>query len=347
MFKNILGLVVCPYCHRNLTIVKLLTSDSAIFSCLCDQYPLVEGILYMKKDEVKKKLINKIVRRQGYLHLFAFSFQAHLFFRLIVFKIAIIFLSFKKMINFIILLGFPKEFAKYILSRNYMPSFFLGLLSFDLIDRSDTVLEIGCAMGQFLPFFYNHCRPSNLISIDKDFFSLYLAKNYFAKKNATLICFDLSIGFPIKKKSIDNFFIVDTLHYIKDLGLFLKNLRNISKSSAEGAIIHTLNIQVDSPHPCYKRRPSYLMRELKVNGFKNINILSNVNLWDQLNKSEKITLSKEKNINMTDVFNIIFTKRKVLKFNYFYQQLLKNTEVDYYQDAYLGKQVGSLSNKVY
>jgi len=334
MFKKISDLIVCPYCHKNLIFVKKFALESAIFSCRCTKYPLVEGILYLKRDNIRQKLINKIVRSKNYLYFFSFSFRSRLLFKFVGFKFISTFLNFKNLIKFITLLGFPIKFVKYVRLRNRIPSFFLSLLSFDLI-RPGITLDIGCAMGQFLPFIYKHCNPKNFIGIDRDFFNLCIAKKYFAKNNTILICCDVDKGLPIKNKSVSNFFVTDTLHYIKNINSFLKDLRNASKNNAEGAIIHTLNTNVDSPPPCYGRRPIDITKVLKNNGFKDINILSNLNLWNQLNKSSKIIIDNERNINKAYVYNILFTKRGSLVFSHDYQKLLKKTKINFYQDKYL------------
>lgn len=328
--------ITCPLCRTNLKKIKKYKSGDLLYRCSCSTYPQIEGIFYLKKDRLNKQLINNLESGKPYLHFFSFSLISRAIFKLISIKPLAKWLGFNNFIRLLTLLGYNRSYAKYIINRPRMPSFFLSLLFFGLIkNKKSRVVDIGCGVGRMLPYISKMASPEHIVAIDKDFFSLYIARMFFAGKNIKLVCCDIEQGLPLKKNSFDNFFVSDTLHYVKSLDLFLNNLKLALKIPAEGAVIHTLNRNERGLPNSLRRSPSEIGSLLKKNGFNDYFFISNKKIWSGLSKNNIIPFDRDRNVKNEPVFNIVFSRKKFLDFGKRNRLVLKNTEVNYYQDRYI------------
>jgi SAM-dependent methyltransferase len=327
--------IICPHCHKALKKIKKYSNNSALYRCSCLIYPQIENILYLKNDQIRIKLINCLKTGKNFLHYFSFSLISKVFFRLFPIKIIIKNLGYRRFIKLLALIGYSRGWAKYLLDRRNIPSYILGNAFLNLINnKKHLVLDIGCSTGSFLPGLYKHSFPKNIVAIDYDFLNLYIARFCFAKDETVLICYDANYTLPFKPKTFNNIYIIDTLHYIKNIQFFVKNLKIITKDNFEGAIVHTLNTDNKKTLFTYRRKPEKVRRLLKKSGFTNMYYISNSSLWKQLIKDNRINLYNEPNINEKPVYNVIFTKKKTIKLS---SNIFKKTVINYYQDGYLNQ----------
>jgi hypothetical protein len=240
--KN-LNYIICPKCLTSLKIDKKIDDDNYILNCRCNLYPLTSGIIYMKNDKVKNKLINKILNKKNFLYLFSFSSFSNFLFRFKLFENILFSLNFLLFLKVIKILGYNKKYAFYLSQRKKLPSFLLFLLLLNIIDKKNsTIIDLGCGVGQLIPYYNYKNKLENVIGIDKDYFSLYTLRKYFVKKDTLLICYDFEKNIPLKSNSIDYFFMTDGFYNIKNKKKFIKQLVEISKNrTLRGAIIQMLS----------------------------------------------------------------------------------------------------------
>ncbi len=327
-------IIICPYCQKSLKKIKKYPNHSSLYQCSCLIYPQIESIIYLKNDSLRTKLINCLINNKEYLHYFSFSFASRVIFQLFPIKFVIKITGYRLFLKFLVFVGYNKGWTKYLLNRSNIPSFILAKLFLNLIkDKKSLILDIGCGTGNLLPYIYKHTFQKNIIAIDKDFLSLFIAKFCFAKSKTILICCDVNNTLPFKSHTFDNVFIIDTLHYIKNSQIFFKNLKNVVKNNFEGAIIHTLNADKNQSFFEYKKQPRHLKKILLKSGFTNFKFISNIYLWKNLINSGKVNL-KNDNVNKKSVYNVVFTKKKTIALP---KKDFKKATVNYYQDKYLAK----------
>jgi len=323
--------IICPNCFSSLKINKKIDNDNYILNCRCNLYPLTSGIIYMKNDKVKNKLINKISHNKNFLHLFSFSLISNFLFRLKLFKNLLFSLNFAFFLRIITFLGYDKKYAFYISQRKNLPSFFLFLLSLSIIDKKNSlILDLGCGIGQLLKYYIYKTRPNNIIGIDKDFFSLYIARKYFTKKNILLICCDLEKNIPLKPNSIDYFFMTDKFKKKKKKKKFIKKLIEISKTKIlKGAIIQMLSKKANTYKEYYTENQKNIKKIIKSTNQSNFFIVSSSYLWKNLKNNNLIKLINDYK---KRVYNIFFTDKKYIFLEKPFLLLFKKTRINFYQD---------------
>ena len=111
------SLITCPYCHVNLTLEKQpIPLDYGLAHCKCSKYPVIEGIVYMKSQNIKTVVDGVKTKkfRNTYTHLLEFSFSSKLFFYFTYsFRFLFKFIGFKNFIRLLTFFSFPKDWATY------------------------------------------------------------------------------------------------------------------------------------------------------------------------------------------------------------------------------------------
>jgi ubiquinone/menaquinone biosynthesis C-methylase UbiE len=322
--------IVCPKCLKSLKIYKKIDKNNYILKCLCDFYPLTWGIIYMKNDKLKNKLINKILNKKNFLYLFSFSLFSNFLFRFKLFENILFSLNFLLFLKVIKILGYDKKYAFYLSQRKKLPSFFLFLLLLNIIDKKNsTIIDLGCGVGQLIPYYKYKNKLENVIGIDKDYFSLYTLRKYFVKKDTLLICYDLEKNIPLKSNSIDYFFMTDGFHNIKNKKKFIKQLVEISKNrTLRGAIIQMLSKRADTYKTYHTESQKNIEKFLLSNKQSSFYFTSSSYLWKNLeNKKIKLINEYKKRI-----YNIVFTNKKYIYLEKPFLLLLKKTKINFYQD---------------
>lgn len=216
-----ISLLQCPYCHTALKVDFLLPDRPgyATVHCDCDTYPVIEGIVYLRKNapQLGQKAVELL--RAGK------SNEA----------LRILFSEERKLTRFLytVLLGFPlslrgfirswklvvpgsKAWQNYLLHREKRVSFILSAATLSFIQDSGVVTDIGCGTGHFLNKAAQIHPSSQLIGIDGSFPLLYLAKRFFLKKNldrCLLVCADIDSGIPLKDETSTSVFCNDAFMY--------------------------------------------------------------------------------------------------------------------------------------
>lgn len=343
MFNN--KLIICPKCLTLLfTNKELHVEGYAILSCECDEYPMIAGVIYMKKTG-KKKTLNYLKHNKfnaALVNLISFSLRSRIFFKLTLnFNFIYKLLGFRNFFTLLSFFSLSEEWVKYLKKRQRIPSFFLSLFSLGLIKKKNSVLVDLCTgTGNLLPFVYDHTKPKNLLCIDRSFLNLYLAKLFFSKSATSFICADVDKNLPIKSQSAELVHIADGFHYLKKKYDVLKEIYRILKKNGNLAIIHTLNISTPKNQYATGTSPKKLKSDSDKAGFKKTCFISNELIWSKLLLQKKLTLTQDHSISDSYAYNMFAAKKalpKQLTFKKKYANLLANSRIDYYQDPILLK----------
>ncbi|MFN4212836.1 MAG: hypothetical protein ACK4FL_02635, partial [Microgenomates group bacterium] len=318
-----------PYCLKSFKLIKT-TNTYSLIKCSCDVFPLIDNkILYLKKNLIKKKLLAKITNDELFLHLFAFSKRSSFLFRLKIINKLLKKLTTYQLIKILTWLGYNKNYSKYILERERLPSFYISLILSKLINKNLPIIDFGCGFGHYLKKLN---KKELKIGIDKDFLSLYFNSN-FSDKNSCFICFDFDgYNLPFKKNSINQFIFIDGLYSIKNHFAFFSNLKKILLKPYNGFITQILNINAKTfktYHLCSPNNLKIILKKLRFNGF---NIISSAKILVSLIDNKKEIIFDKKDINNPKVYNIIFTNKKIIKVDKKILKLFKKIGINYYQD---------------
>jgi len=259
---NSIERLFCPYCGFQLKIQKVLSEGidaNAIVKCECYRYPIIEGILILKKgstvknavrlmerNELSKALINLIeVGPQGgdvIDHISLSLDQASHEMLGITTPFHRLWLIYKKMTSRPLLekttkLTFFaaidslkwKSWGNYLKFRFSSPDFVAALPLIHLIKQThSTILDIGCGAGHSSFIIAKHIPEERIICADKTFINLYLAKKFFVK-NASFICLDANNPLPFTNESFSSIFCLDAFHYVISKRLLAKEFKRTLK----------------------------------------------------------------------------------------------------------------------
>src|SRR3989344_6623029 len=81
------NLLICSYCKSVLKIVKIdRRKTNGILKCKCDEYPVVSGIIYLRKTNRINKAIVDLIKKEklvkALVALLSFSLSSKVFFTL-------------------------------------------------------------------------------------------------------------------------------------------------------------------------------------------------------------------------------------------------------------------------
>ena len=166
MQKWNIGVLHCVHCKAKF-FIKVSSKNFSIVGCSCREYPLVEGILYLYKDNLRKRAL-KNLKRGDYkkaaitlidqrrrlsipiTYLFFpnyFSELVESFLKKSLYQI----LGFKRVVSILTLFSYPKPWVAYIKNREKMPSFWTSYLAASLLKKdSQKVIDVGCGTGLIL-----------------------------------------------------------------------------------------------------------------------------------------------------------------------------------------------------
>lgn len=282
--KNNDTVFICKFCNSK--IKKNPYTD--IYKCKCFEYPSVDGILYLIKNQKAQKAVgflekgNKVFALLTLLDIHPKLSIPVLFFSKTGFWR---FLGFKISMQILTIFGYPKSWVNYLLRRNDDLSFNLGKKSVRLLAKG-RVLDFGSGVGQLLPFIRSSVGRSEIYALDNSMLSLYISKYFFSDDKTVLVCADATYGLPFATSSLENIIACDCLHDIKNKEPFIKEVIRLVRKTGKLMIIHTINASKTRFKGFYGT-PEYVFRNgLKSGGFKKIFVYENSHLFKILSNSK-------------------------------------------------------------
>jgi len=326
----------CPYCKKAFT--KFLNKGfGGILSCSCGDFPVVDGIFYLKKDNLQKRAV-ELLKKGKFLkaRLTLLSLRKRMtppVILLLLFpKLTREIFGFENFIRVLRLFSYDNSWSWYLINRRRIPSYFLALSALSLIRKNDIVVDIGCGAGHFLPEIAKKTKASNVYGIDGSFFSLFLARNFFADEKSLLICSDIEKCVPQGDKNVDFILCTDTFHYLRNKEPFLKEIERVTSLKGTASILN--NLSVERLRDIRGTAPWLLQRTLKSHKF-NYSYYSDESLWHLINSKISVDLNitdKAEVLKNTDIYNFFVTRgmfKRKLSLGISDFELLKRTPIFY------------------
>jgi len=287
------GELRCVYCQRPFKEFTKV-GNSEILKCDCSEYPLVSGILYLKKDRVCKEAVECLKKGQEEkaltsllnlrfllllpIYLLFISKTMAEFSKFFFKKPLHLLLGFGNIIRLLTLFSLDKKWAWYLINRRKIPSYYYSLLTIGMVrEKTDKLVDIGCGTGQVLKEFEKRVNEGNLVGIDFSFLNLFLARKFFVGNKTLLVYTDVEKGIPLQDSSVNIVHANDTFHYINSKREFVKESFRTLKRGGILAILQTLK---DPQENILGISSKSLKKILKSQGFKNMNFYSNATVLD-------------------------------------------------------------------
>lgn len=248
--NTVLTQLQCPYCNSKFSKTnKKFILDWFTIRCECDEFPVLENIYYIIKDErqVHKKIIremesnnyNKAIHtalsNESKIHRYTVAAMYALFFH---FKVLI---SYEYIVNFFSWVGPHRSWFKYLRESQKRDVMQVALKLLDRGASTEKILDIGSGPCLLVSYYFA-THPSSKKSfycIDKSFFSLVLARLFKNPQAELLVCCDVEDGLPFRKNIFDTIMVLDTLAWIVNKERFFSNVSLLHKKT--GAL-YILNV---------------------------------------------------------------------------------------------------------
>ena len=329
MKKELLKLMKCPYCGTDFEIEETYSGDeeeivNGCIKCECDTHPILEGILILKNTPTKKHIINYLKKKE-ITKAIALSFGPGVndicravdiiepkpcgkIFR----KSSLGFVNYfsKKRYNrysninlsFCDVLGNgPSEvyFEHRFSSQTFWSIYpFISLLK----KKRKRILEVCCGAGHVSFVISKYVNPDELICVDGDFRSLYLAKKYFS--NAEFINIDANYQLPFKDDIFSSVLMMDAFHYVDARVLIAKEFERVLSKEGMLLLLHLHNALVENVAAGKPLSPSTWkgLFDINVMALPEKSLIEDFILRDRLDLSKNYS---EKELNSSDAILIM------------------------------------------
>ncbi len=247
MHQAHLSTLHCPFCKSKLQIGNLILEDKksiihATTFCSCDIYPIVDGVLYLSKNNIKGAALEFLIKQKillkkakdipFFLFLFPLSnklaiYIVSFFSKHNIFKN----LSFNSFIKLFSSIGiYEKSWANYLLTRDQQSSFLAAKITNSIIEKNSVILDAGCGAGHLLNELKEKTKEEKIFAIESSLPGIYLAKKYFCKA-ANYIYLDMNYPLPFRSSFFDYIVSSDVLHLISNKKLVGKEWQRILKKN--------------------------------------------------------------------------------------------------------------------
>jgi len=340
MKKRVLEIMKCPYCGNNLEIKAIHKEESGeiitgYLKCECGEYPILEGILILKNSPMKKYIMEYF--KKGEIEkatVLPFGDYTNDICRLIDFigqgpfekflkKSSFYFVSrfFKKRYRkysdkstpFCKILG-NSSYEKYLQYRFSAETLWSVYPFIPLLKKSKKrILDIGCGMGHASFIISAYVEPEELVCVDHNFKSLYLAKKYFVR-DAQFICLNANYPLPFKNDIFDSVFMLDTFHYIQTRAQLANELKRVHSPQGLLLLLHLHNFLTSNMGVDYPLTPQAWINLFKGNNLK-IKAIPERRIMEDFLLNNELDLTEEysgKELNASNAISIIGTQDKSL-----------------------------------
>jgi ubiquinone/menaquinone biosynthesis C-methylase UbiE len=350
-------LLYCPDCNKSFSIIYRF-GESKIIRCGCHSYPVINEIYYIKKNykanQAIKWIFKKNIRRavlvliaqrkvvKAPLYFFLEGSKIDYLSKLFFHKSFIKLMGPKRLFT---LLGFilkkDRLWYRYLLNRTKYPTYFFTLFTTALIRKGNKVIDLGCGVGQYFQGYYKRIKPSQLIGVDINFFSLYISRIFYANDKTLLICSDLEKKISIRNSSVDLAFSNDSFFNIVNKPGLIQEIYRILKQKGIFSVVHMINSEKKLFEFCHGMLYENFKILLYSSGFKIVRGYSETTLWKHINAGSSLSLNRSDRNNVLRrslSYTIFSGKRNLpvyLQLSQKYYRLIKKTKIDCRLDSEL------------
>ena len=133
------------------------------------------------------------------------------------------------------------EIAAYFTYRFAQPRHLAGLcIASALQEGGGFILDLACGMGHLSHYFSYGRQTPRVIGVDRDFFGLYVAKNWVAPQ-AQFICSDVDVSLPFADGSFDGVFCSDAYFLFLNRISAAREMLRVARPESLVAVTRTRN----------------------------------------------------------------------------------------------------------
>jgi ubiquinone/menaquinone biosynthesis C-methylase UbiE len=346
MYHKQVALLRCPICHSDISEIYTITQSTRIFSCSCNQYPMILGILYLKSDNVQKKAIDLLYKKKVNQATFVLLSVN----KKILFCLYLLFFSplkryikgfgFNTTMHMLQFFSYDKNWVSYLTKRHRLPTFFFSYVANTVVtQRGGFIVDVGCGLGQTLPNLCTKILPTKVIGIDQSFLSLFLARKLFADERILLVCTNIEKGFPLKSLSIQSLLAADTFHSVNNKQNFLHEAYRVTDKEKSFACIHTVQHNMSGLSTLRPISPKNVLKMCKEVGFANTYLVDEESFWISLTETNGEVVQTPLHSNAKDYIDYsFFTSQSKFKTSLFLTPTEKKELMDtpvLYKDKHL------------
>ena len=229
-----------------------------VAKCTCSEYPIVQGILYLKKENRQAAVLHirggmfsksiddvldlprgiskiiKYIKPWGRIDRYLFTIGL---------STSWLFTNTEIPLSLTSIIPKFNSWIKYLRKRLNNPTFYHSLAQISLFTRGYT-LDVGSGLGHFVRELSHIQNASSIISLDNSYWNVYFS--YWKSPNITHICCDVQYGLPFHSKSITNLTFNDCLHCIPERKTLLRDVTRILTPHGIAAFCHVHNTSEQS-----------------------------------------------------------------------------------------------------
>lgn len=259
--------IICPYCTTKIHIQKLHQynhSKWGILSCDCDCYPIINDIVYLKKNPLQSNrvAVNHIKNKRYHQALLACLRESGYIHSVFVYICWLIHqhwshgTTLNNVLTFLALFSSKRSWFDYLKNRHDWHDLNNGINRLQTrLKRKEvitTIVDIGSGIGHSSQALLdsNQIDFSNsqmqIISLEKEFESTLLHQMYFQNKKNIIICCDVESGIPVAKKSAQLITVFATISMIHNKISVITEMQRVLNRS--GSIYISNVLKPDSPY---------------------------------------------------------------------------------------------------
>lgn len=348
-----LHLLLCPYCDTQLELdyVDAKHPTYSTLHCSCDEYPVVDSILYLKKDHQQlnqkaAQLIRAGKRSQALKTLFLEERKLTRWLYILSSKFPLSLNMFISIWKFFV--PASKPWQEYLLHREQRTTFLLSAATLAWRKKKSIIIDVGCGAGHFLKQAISLSPTSSHIGVDGSFSLLFLAKRYILPKDSLtlLVCADVDSGVPVKPKLVDFLYCNDAFMYFHRKHFLTTEFERVTNAKAKIFITHIhhrlasnlgqgYGLSVQESFQLFKRFSRYIASDKRL--FQDI-------YHKQIIQYQPLTstLSEQEFMNS---FSVLLTKEKKVSQTHAVPPELKHfftlENIDFSEDEYIKQSLNS------
>lgn len=349
--------LLCVYCRQGFSLTsQVFYSNNCIrfgwLECDCDVYPILEGIVYIKKDNLQlNQKSAQLLKSQRFEDAVCLMLEGNRITKLFLTRLVKILYTRETLLHsntlllVIQLLYFlnpsSRKWYKYLLDRSHRITFLLSLANFSFLSQSGASVDIGCGIGHFLKEAHAEFPKYDWYGVDISFNLLYLARRFMLPRDVVLICCDINSGIPMRKRSLQNIFLNDCFAYVQNKLHVIGEFKRLLTINGYAFLSHVHNQHIYNPGQGYGITPKKLNRASYKNGL-NCYGISDFELHLQLMRKSQLFF---KNLQLENLdinrpaYSYVITKykQKMLRKTLYPKiyQKFKKTTFNYTEDEYL------------
>lgn len=294
MELDVLKHFFCPKCKSSINISPNIIFEDGevlegILSCACDSFPVVSGIMLFHHP--KKKLLLELLKNP--------HTERDLLEPLLESKTDL--LMFETDYERLLYLGFNKIHADSLRLKFSSKSFF-EIIPFFSVIKGNLILDAACGSGYYSNLIRKYLPEKKLLSLDKSFLSLFLARKLFGLKN--LVCANICMDMPFNNE-FDTIICSDAFHYFPDKSVAANNLKSSLLNNGVLLLLHLHN---------YLQKNYYAGTPLSVKGYEELfpgsKLFPNSQVIHNYFISDALDLSKNYSFDLLDkdqTFSLVYS----------------------------------------